>query len=108
MQKIASEAIVAGMILARDITSTTGNILIGHGTALTPSMGRRLKNWSIDFVFIEGEEESQFPEPASEVSPEDIKAALKEKFAGHLDDPSMLKIFNAVLDFRLNRKRNFA
>jgi hypothetical protein len=106
MKKITADALNSNMILARDITSTTGNILLGKGTSLTPALGRRLKNWGINFVYIEGDEESLQKEKVVEVSAEDVKAQLREKFAGHLDDEIMLKLFNAVFEFNISRKRN--
>ncbi len=59
MRKVSVENIDPDMVLARDVASTSGNVLLGKGTALTPAMGRRLKNWGIFFVYIEGEEESE-------------------------------------------------
>jgi hypothetical protein len=104
MRKIAVEKIEDNMVLARDVSSTSGNVLLGKGTALTETMGRRLKNWSIFFVYIEGEEESLEQQQTVEVSAEEVRDLLEKKFSGHLDDPIMQKLFNAVFEFSLNRK----
>ena len=104
MKKVSIENIEPDMVLARDVSATSGNVLLGKGTVLTPSMGRRLKNWSIFFVYIEGEEESEHEEAAVEVSPEEVKKMLEDKFHGQLGNPLMQRIFNAVFDFKVNKK----
>jgi hypothetical protein len=106
MRKIAVESIENDMMLGRDITSTSGNTLLGKGTKLSSALGRRLKNWGISFVYIEGEEESLQKEHVVVVSPEEVRAGLINKFAGHENDPLMQKLFTAVYEFMLNRKRN--
>jgi len=89
MRKVSVENIDPDMVLARDVASTSGNVLLGKGTALTPAMGRRLKNWGIFFVYIEGEEESEEQAAAVEISP---------------DSPIMEKIFNAVFEFKISKR----
>ena len=104
MRKVAVEDIEAEMILARDVSSTSGNVLLGKGTTLSPALGRRLKNWGIFFVYVEGEEISAVKEEVVEISAEDVKKSLEEKFEGVLDDPLMQKLFNAVFNFKLKGK----
>ena len=103
MRKIPVEDINSEMILARDVSSTSGNVLLGKGTALTASLGRRLKNWGIFFIYIEGEEETPQQEHVVEISEDEVRMKLEQKFTGLLDDPIMKKLFTAVLNFRLNR-----
>ena len=105
MRKIPVEDIDADMVLARDVSSTSGNVLLGKGTTLSPALGRRLKNWGIFFVYIEGEEVSSEAEDVVEISAEDVKKSLEDKFEGQLGDPLMQKIFNAVFEFKINRKQ---
>jgi len=103
MRKVTVENIEPDMVLARDVSSTSGNVLLGKGTTLTPALGRRLKNWGIFFVYIEGEEESQEEEAAVEISPEEIKEQLEQKFEGVLQNPIMHKLFEIVYEFKISR-----
>ena len=103
MKKVSVENIEAGMVLSKDVASTSGNVLLGKGTALNPAMGRRLKNWGIFFVYIEGEEESEAQEETATISPEEVKKQLEEKFSGVLDSLVMKKILDAVYEFRINK-----
>lgn len=100
MKKIIVDEIENGMILAKDVNGASGNALLGKGTTLSSTMGRRLKNWGIPFVYIEGEEENQEESEESEVSPEEIKAELEKRFEGIIKIPRMTDIFNAVLKFK--------
>jgi hypothetical protein len=104
MRKISVQDIESDMVLARDVSSTSGNVLLGKGTALTPALGRRLKNWGIFFVYVEGEEEAQLEEKVVEISPEEEKKHLELKFSDVLHDPIMGKLFTAVLEYKINRK----
>ena len=101
MKKINVESIEPDMILARDVSSTSGNVLLGKGTPLTPALGRRLKNWGIFFVYIDGEEESEVVEAAVKISPDEVRQELEKKFEGTLDEPVMRKVFNAVFEFKM-------
>jgi DUF917 family protein len=96
MKKILVENIQDGMVLAREVFGSTGSALLNKGTVLTVAMGRRLKNWGVGFVTVEGEEEHHEEKQVVEISSEKVHAELSEKFAGLLDDPIMSVIFNAV------------
>ena len=100
MKKILVENIEDGMVLAREVYGASGSALLNKGTKLTVTMGRRLKNWGIPFVCIEGEEEHQEEKPAIEISPEKIREQLEEKFIDVRNDPTMQKLFNAVFTFK--------
>lgn len=102
MKKILVENVEDGMILARDVYGSSGSALLNKGTRLTMTMGRRLKNWGVPFVCIEGEEERQEEKPALEISSEEIRQQLEEKFADVMDNPVMQKLFNAVYTFKTN------
>lgn len=100
MKKILVEDIDNGMVLAKDVNGASGNVLLGKGTTLSSTMGRRLKNWGIPFVHIEGEEDNKEESEESSVSPEEIRAELEERFQGVLNIPRMTDIFTAVLNFK--------
>lgn len=100
MKKTLVENIKDGMVLAREVYGASGSALLNKGTKLTVTMGRRLKNWGIPFVCIEGEEEHKEEKPAIEISPEEIREQLEEKFVDVMGDPTMQKLFNAVYSFK--------
>ncbi len=100
MKKISIEDINKEMVLAEDVHGSQGNVLINKGTKLTVAMGRRLKNWGIDSVYVEGEQEQVEQEPSIEISSEDIKKNLKIKFADHLNNPIMRELCEAVYEFK--------
>lgn len=100
MKKILVEEIENGMILAKDVTGSSGNALLGKGTTLSSTMGRRLKNWGIPFVHIEGEEEDHQESTDENASPEEIRATLEKRFEGIIKIPRMTDIFNAVLELK--------
>lgn len=103
MKRVLVEEIEKDMILARDVCGTNGNILLGCGTHLSPAMGRRLKNWGIDFVHIEGEEEATSEEDSASSSPDEIKAILDHKFSNVMNSPIMQRIHAAVYQFRVRK-----
>lgn len=91
------------MILARDICASSGNILLGSDTPLTPALGRRLRNWGITFVYVHGEEENTTEPKEQTVAPEEVGRHLQEKFSEVMDDPIMQKIFTAVFRYRIQK-----
>ncbi len=105
MKKIPVEQIENGMTLGREVCAASGNILLGAGTALTSSLGRRLKNWGIPFVYIEGEEEDHEQNAATDVPPEQVKAYLEEKFANVKNNAIMKKILAAVYAHRIKKSQ---
>ena len=103
MKKIPVSEIENDMVLDRDVRGSAGNILLNKGTRLTAAMGRRLKNWGIAAVFIEGEEDVVELEEAVETSPSEIREHLEAKFADFPDNPKMMDLFTAVNNYRSNK-----
>lgn len=103
MKKVLVEDIENHTVLARDVCGSSGNILLGKGTSMTVSMGRRLKNWGVLFVYVEGKEEHEARKNEPHVSAEEIRKQLEEKFVDVLQSRAMHAILDAVCDFRLNR-----
>jgi hypothetical protein len=104
MKRISVDSIENSMILGRDVCGPSGNTLVGKGTAISPAMGKRLKNWGIAHVYIEGEEEGQQANEAASVSPSEIRAALESKFSHCMTNPIMQKIFAAVYQYRMQKE----
>lgn len=101
MRKVTSENIESGMVLGREVCGAGGNVLLSKGTVLSKAMGRRLQNWGVTYVFVEGEEERQHEESVVSISPEALKDQLTAKFSRVIMEPNMGKVFNAVYQYRL-------
>jgi hypothetical protein len=101
MKKIASEKVEDGMVLAREVTGTAGNVLVNKGRILTAALGRRLINWGVPFVCIEGDEPPPPPAASPNAAPEALKSQLLDKFSNCIDNPLMKKIFVAVYQYRM-------
>ena len=103
MKKILVENIEDNMILGREVCGAGGNTLLNKGTVLSKALSRRLQNWGITYVYIEGEEELPQEENTVSVSPEALQEHLTEKFEKVLNNPYMQKIFDAVYRYRLRK-----
>jgi hypothetical protein len=102
MKKIPVTNIHDNMIVNRDICGSNGNVLLAKGTTLSMALGRRLENWGIATIYIEGEEDIM-PETVTVFeSSEILHRQLLAKFSKVLDNPLMKKIFDAVYEFRFN------
>ncbi len=105
MKKIFVENVSDGMVLAKDVCGSSGSALLNKGTRLTVAMGRRLKNWGVTYVCIDGEEERKEEKPHLEISPEEVKKGLDAKFADVIGYPVMKSLFDAVYAFKTHPKR---
>jgi hypothetical protein len=104
MKKIPTEQVEDGMVALRDISGPSGNTLVNKGAVLSAALGRRLANWGIPFVYIEGEEEVKAHEAVNDVTNEALKAQLMAKFSNCIDNPIMKKIFVAAYQYRTQNK----
>lgn len=103
MKKVSIDDINDGMVLSRDVCGMNGNVILNAGTMMSQAIGRRLRNWGIGYVFVEGTEEKQGEPGTSSVSPEKLLTHLTEKFSGTLENPYMQALFDAVYRFRLQQ-----
>lgn len=103
MKKILVENIEDAMVLGREVCGAGGNVLLTKGTVLSKALGRRLQNWGIPSVYVEGEEEQLPAENTVTVSPEDLDRHLTAKFGSTIKNLHMKKIFEAVYEFRLHK-----
>jgi hypothetical protein len=106
MKKIIVDNVEDGMILGREVCGASGNVLLSKGTQLSAALGRRLVNWGISHIYVEGEEDSEQTQDTVSVSPETLKNTLMEKFSIVIDNPIMKKIFVAVYQYRLHDNNN--
>jgi hypothetical protein len=104
MRKVSTDLIKPGYIAAEDVASPSGNVLVNRGTAITPALGRRLRNWGIDFVCVEGEDDGGESVKESSASPVRIKSELYDKFLGTLENAHMRKIFDAVCEHKMRQR----
>jgi hypothetical protein len=102
MKKITVDNIENGMILGREVSGSSGNVLLSKGTHLSAALGKRLLNWGVNSVYIEGEEDSQQEENSITISPEILKNELINKFSNVINNPIMKKIFVAVYQYRMH------
>jgi len=105
MKRISVDNIDEGMVLGKDICGPSGNILLAKGTAVSPSLGRRLKNWGIVTISIEGEDEQSAAQEGSAVSSDDIKKQLEAKFSRCFDSAIMKELFAAVFQYRIRKNQ---
>jgi len=93
MPKISLEEAEPSMIVAEEIVSPQGRMLLGEGVILTEKYIRILKTWGVNALIIEGEEEviESIPLPtellqqaAEEVKPRFIKSNLKHPVVAYL------------------------
>jgi hypothetical protein len=103
MKKVVVESVTDSMVLAKDVCGTSGSVLLAKGTILTAAMGRRLKNWGVQFVHIEGEDDSLGQGSVATVSPEEVRAHLEKKFSRVMASEVMKKIFAAVYKFKIQQ-----
>jgi hypothetical protein len=100
MRKVSTDLINPGYIAAEDVVSPSGSVLVNKGAAITPALGRRLRNWGIDFVCVEGEDGGGRSVGGKARSTVEIKSELYDKFLGTLDNARMRKIFDAVCEHK--------
>jgi hypothetical protein len=101
MRKIPTDQIKLGDVVAAAVTSPSGNVLMDKGTAITPAMGRRLRNWGIACVYVEGEERRDDTVGVRLRSAVETKSELYDMFLGTLESAKMRKIFDAVCNYKL-------
>jgi hypothetical protein len=103
MKKITSDQVEDGMVLAREVCGSSGNILLNKGTVLSSAMGRRLTNWGISQVYVEGEEVAIAEEAAPNLTPQELKSNLMKKFSNCIEHPLMKQLFVAVYQYSLQK-----
>ncbi len=103
MKKVVVENVADKMVLAKDVCGTSGSVLLAKGTILTTAMGRRLKNWGVQFVHFEGEDDSPDEGNTITVSPEEVRERLEKKFSKVMGSEIMKKVFAAVYKFKIQQ-----
>jgi hypothetical protein len=104
MRKVSTDRIEPGYIAAADVAGPLGNVFLGKGSPVTPALGRRLRNWGITHVYVEGEDDPGKSVKAKAPSPIDVKGDLYDIFVDTLDNPRMRKVFNAVCEHKIRKR----
>lgn len=105
MKKIPVEKVESGMVLGRNVCGPSGSTLLIKGVCLTAALGRRLKNWGITSIYIEGEEDTPLEVYTSSISANKLKEHLTQKFSRVIHNVVMKKIFSAVYQHRLQKSK---
>ena len=104
MKRILVENIADGMILAKEVCGASGNALLNKGCTLNTALGRRLKNWGILFVHVEGEDDSaEAQSTKAQASPQEIQTKLEQKFSAVMGNPIMKKLFAVTYQFKVQK-----
>lgn len=90
MHRIPLSNAQAGHVLARRVASAGGMAMMPSGTALTPALIERLERAGIQSVVIADEHDAG-------VSPDDLRHAFDELFAGHEHDAWMMELKDLVV-----------
>ena len=98
MKKIPVDKIEDGMILAKPLMGSSGNILLNEGVVLKQSMISRLKNWDVPLVTVQSDQET-VEETAAPVAVEFKTEALDAVFSNVIKNPIMKIIYEATRDY---------
>ena len=101
MKRIAIAQVENGMILTADVCGPAGNVILKSGTTLSEAVGRRLANWGVTKVYVEGVDESLPIKPTTSDTGVKMQAHLKAKFEKCMGNPIMAKLYESVLSYRI-------
>jgi len=101
MKLVDVEKISEDLILAREVTGKSGNVLLAKGTKLTVSMGHRLKNWGVQYAYVEGEDFTSEKNYVA-IDPNAISDRLNIIFSQSLNSEIMKQIYKAVYEFKIS------
>ena len=89
MKEVASYYLKEGMVLARNVTTPSGQIIFKKGKTLSKQAILQLTFYNIQSVFIEGEEEDQLDSPSA-VKSYSQKIKTSQKFQSFQIDHTMV------------------
>ncbi len=104
MRKVLLQDVEDGMVLAKPLTGSSGNVLMGKGIALKASIVPRLAAWGVTSVMIEGEPGPD--EVAQAMGENPINATLDKIFEGKLVNRPMEIIFQSLQRYRSRHARD--
>jgi len=98
MRKVPLPEVEDGMVLAKPLTGSSGNVLMGKGIALRTSIIPRLAAWGVTHVYIDGEPSAD--ELALSQGENKIDASLEKLFVGKTENNGMKVIFQCLTQHR--------
>lgn len=98
MKKIPIDKIEDGMVLAKPLIGSAGNVLLNEGVVLKVSMISRLRNWDIPTVTVQSAEET-VEETSAAPAVEFHSEALDEVFRDVMKQPIMRIVYEATRDY---------
>jgi hypothetical protein len=106
MKTIKIDDCTDGMVLAKEVKSESGRILLPQGSALTSATITSLKNHGISNVIIEEEIDKNifiFSEEELEKTKEMYREVIEQRFINPEDDPMVQALCKAVLEHTAQR-----
>ncbi len=103
MKKIRINNIEQEATLAKNVLDNSGNVLLKKGTTVSPALAKRLKNWGVMSICIEGDAEEGKSSDSSKPDAKTIQKELDAKFAGTLHNPIMKHILATVYRHRTQK-----
>ncbi|MFH0920473.1 MAG: hypothetical protein V1913_08925 [Fibrobacterota bacterium] len=105
MKKIPIDKIEDGMVLAKPLIGSAGNILLNEGVVLKVSMVARLRNWDIPSVTVQSTEET-VEESSTAQAVEFHSEILDEVFKDVMKHPIMRIVYEATHDYFKSKLTN--
>jgi len=106
MKTIKIDECTDGMVLAKDVKSESGRVLLPRRSVLTPGTVLSLKNHGISKVIIEEELDKNvltFSEEEIATTREMYREIIEQRFINPAADPMIAALFQAVLEHTARR-----
>jgi hypothetical protein len=107
MGRVSASNLQPGMVLAEDVKTFQGQLLLPQGTVLTEKYVEKLMAWGVSEAEIEGQSDPTLEDLAAQLDDcPDLAAAssaLDERFADVLEEPLMQEILRIAKQQLLTR-----
>jgi len=99
MHSISIKDAIEGMVVGKDILSTTGKCLVSKGTVLTDSLIKGLISHGINIIYVQSEkgEENSLSEEEILIAEEKCKEKVLNRFCDRPTDSMMMLLFKTAL-----------
>lgn len=96
MQIVKIDEAKAGLVIAKDILDSKGNLLIKKETVLTDEILLKIKARNITHIIVDDQNSSNLSDEQIKQNEEEIDKALEEMFNGALDNTIMSSLMQAA------------